>query len=174
MAGQVVDDPLEAVISQIVYSGGAAGVTRLMKLVYIAELEHRRRFGRPLTGASFVNYDYGPFSTDVYEAVERLQAKGAVVEEARQTAQGQMCRLQTPAMSSITVEPPTPFAADVIEHTVGRWGRRPLDELVSYAKSTAPYRGTRHGQELDIGVGAGTPFSAPCDVDLEATLPDFL
>ncbi len=58
--------------------GGVRGLKKLMKLVFLVEFESCgsrciRRYlvgGRPATRASFVIWDYGPFSKDVYEVLD--------------------------------------------------------------------------------------------------------
>ncbi|MCD6361394.1 MAG: SocA family protein [Armatimonadetes bacterium] len=174
MSDQVISDPLEAVICQILRRERGAGVTRLMKLLYLAELTHFRRYGRPLTGARFINYDYGPICLDAYRALERLAAKGAIEEHCHTTRDGQTCRLQMPVMTAMHVEPASPYAIEVVDQVVDEWQDRSSAELVSYAKSTAPFTASRYNEELDLSLAAPTPFSSPADVDWDATLPDVI
>lgn len=57
------------------------GITRLEKLLYLAEQEtgvSQKITGEPL---KFKAYNYGPFSKDVYEAVELLEESDLIVEE---------------------------------------------------------------------------------------------
>lgn len=174
MSEQVINDSLEAVICQILYRERGAGVTRLMKLLYLAELTHYRRFGKPLTGARFINYDYGPICLEAYRALERLAARGAVEEHSHTTRDGQTCRLQVPVMAAVSVEPASPYADEIVEQVVDEWQDRPSSELVAHAKRTAPFAASRYNQELDLSLEAPTPFSSPDDVDWDATLPDVI
>ena len=59
------------------------GITRLEKLLYLTEKETDT--AKYVTGEKlgFVAYDYGPFSKDVYEAVEILEQAGLLGEERR-------------------------------------------------------------------------------------------
>jgi uncharacterized protein len=57
------------------------GITRLEQLLYLVERE--TPVASKVTGQKldFVAYDYGPFSKDVYQAVEILEEAGLVTEE---------------------------------------------------------------------------------------------
>lgn len=57
------------------------GVTRLEKLLYLAEQETKVADEISDEKLVFQAYDYGPFSKDVYEAVEILEESGLVREE---------------------------------------------------------------------------------------------
>lgn len=57
------------------------GITRLEKLLYLVEKETNTAASVKGSGLSFVAYDYGPFSKDVYQAVELLEQSGLLVEE---------------------------------------------------------------------------------------------
>ena len=57
------------------------GITRLEKLLYLADRETSASKVVSEDPLRFVTYDYGPFSKDVYEAVEILEESGLVTEE---------------------------------------------------------------------------------------------
>jgi len=57
------------------------GITRLEKLLYLTERETRVSEDVSSEQLSFVAYDYGPFSKDVYEAVEILEESGLLRED---------------------------------------------------------------------------------------------
>lgn len=63
--------------------GRVNGVTRLEKLLYLAEKETDVPASVTDEPLRFVAYDYGPFSKDVYESVEILERAGLVEEELR-------------------------------------------------------------------------------------------
>jgi uncharacterized protein YwgA len=62
-------------------AGRINGITRLEKLLYLAEKETDVGKAVSHDPLSFVAYDYGPFSKDVYEAVDLLEDSGLVTEE---------------------------------------------------------------------------------------------
>lgn len=61
--------------------GRVNGVTRLEKLLYLAERETKATQAVTSERLNFKPYDYGPFSKEVYEAVEILEESKLVREE---------------------------------------------------------------------------------------------
>jgi len=57
------------------------GITRLEKLLYLTERETNISEKVAAERLDFVAYDYGPFSKDVYQAVELLEQSGLLREE---------------------------------------------------------------------------------------------
>lgn len=57
------------------------GITKLMKLVYLADLEARRCLGRPISGFEYHFGKHGPFDRRIYDAVEELQDRGFATEQ---------------------------------------------------------------------------------------------
>ena len=54
------------------------GITKLMKLVFLADVEYAQLFGVRLCAVDWTWYDHGPFSKHVYGAVEALDEQGHV------------------------------------------------------------------------------------------------
>lgn len=57
------------------------GITRLEKLLFLVEKETSVAESVASGHLNFKPYDYGPFSKDVYEAVELLEESGLLTEE---------------------------------------------------------------------------------------------
>lgn len=57
------------------------GITRLEKLLYLVEMETGVADSVAGEQLKFKAYNYGPFSKDVYEAVELLEESGLLTEE---------------------------------------------------------------------------------------------
>lgn len=62
-------------------NGRVNGITRLEKLLYLVERETSVAEGVAAEQLKFKAYKYGPFSKDVYEAVELLEESGLLVEQ---------------------------------------------------------------------------------------------
>lgn len=61
--------------------GRVNGITRLEKLLYLVEKETSVAASVAGEQLKFKAYNYGPFSKDVYEAVELLEESGLLTEE---------------------------------------------------------------------------------------------
>ncbi len=67
--------------------GRVRGVKKLMKLLFLEDYEKRgdvlvayQYAGRPVTRAAFVIWDFGPFSRDVYDAMDEREELFAVTD----------------------------------------------------------------------------------------------
>lgn len=78
------------------------GITRLEKLLFLIdkECEHGLSVGEPF---QFVAYHYGPYSRDVYEAVELLE-EAKLVEERRFITDSDLDRAEELLFSDMTTE----------------------------------------------------------------------
>lgn len=71
--------PLKDIVFFIVQeSPYEIGITKLMKLVFLADIEHVQLYGERLCDIDWAWYIFGPFSPCVYAAVETLDTEGFV------------------------------------------------------------------------------------------------
>lgn len=49
---------------------------QLQKLPYLADLLARKQTGEPVTSFNYIWYDYGPFDSELYAAIEELERAG--------------------------------------------------------------------------------------------------
>ena len=54
---------------------------KLVKLLYLADREHFRRFGRPITFDRYVAMEFGPVASIAYDLVRRKQVLGVRLED---------------------------------------------------------------------------------------------
>ena len=60
------------IVDQVGDQGGAIGRTALMKLVYLADIEHYRRYGKQATNLQWRFHHYGPYSAELDQEVQAL------------------------------------------------------------------------------------------------------
>lgn len=60
---------------------GELGRTRLMKLLYLADYESRRFFGKPISQLKYIWHYYGPYDAKVGQVLEALKSADAVLED---------------------------------------------------------------------------------------------
>jgi hypothetical protein len=136
------DSPLEMLVTALVFQANQKrqplSHTRLMKLVYLVELYHRDLYGHPLTDVQFVKGPYGPFSADVGQAEESLQAKGVLRLEPTVTGKGRRATVPKPAISKAELD--LPQSAWIVLELVGNeWANKATDEMADFTKRTIPY-----------------------------------
>ncbi len=123
------------------------GVTRLVKLLYLLDVEHYRRFGRRFTDLDWVFYHYGPYAFEL----ENILGQSAMEREEIPLAGGKMIkRLKRPE------ESPEPDRLDYkAEGIVGAllrdWGTVDLRELLDHVYfETEPMLHATRGDRLDF------------------------
>ncbi|RLG79301.1 MAG: hypothetical protein DRO40_13010 [Thermoprotei archaeon] len=60
------------------YAGRGLGRTKLMKLLFLIDLEAKRRLSRTVTGLEWFRWFYGPFTTEIYPVLEELLDAGFI------------------------------------------------------------------------------------------------
>ena len=134
--------PLERIILALVHVAWRLrlplSTTRLMKLLYLAEVYHKELYGERLTDADFVSWDYGPFSVDVLRAEERLLAAGLIDLDRCQTRGGHTASVPRPRVKIGGLRL-SDSAGEVLRLVLLEWGKKDTDELVAFAKQTLPY-----------------------------------
>jgi uncharacterized phage-associated protein len=129
------------------------GITQVMKLVYLADVEHTRLYGEPLTGVTWTWHHHGPFTRAVYDAVETLDEEGVVSDEIVVSGMDRR-RNVAPVAGEAAAEAArarlNPRAIRALARVLERYGRLPLHALKQAAYETAPMRAARPGDRLDL------------------------
>ena len=159
------DDPIEAALIYLLHKQSGAGSTRLQKLLYLAESEHHRRYGKPLTGAEFVKYHYGPWSPEVANAWDALEAQGVIKEQITATRNGYRCRLKKLSIKRGEITFPTPHAENVLNFVLDQFGHSRTPELAQCTKETPPFQRAEFAETLDLREGCPPPFSLASEID---------
>lgn len=54
---------------------GIVGFHRLFKILYFAEKEHIKKYGRPITGDNYIAMQYGPVPSHLYDLLKSIEGK---------------------------------------------------------------------------------------------------
>jgi len=127
---------------------GTLGVTRLLKLVYLADLESRRLRGRPMSSLRFYFHRHGPFDPAFYRAVEELQRDDLIAETVVSYPNGTQER-QIAVLQDVPLEL-DPVDRHILANVCSAYGRLPLDELLSQVYDSPPMRGLERGAALPM------------------------
>jgi uncharacterized phage-associated protein len=155
MAGQPqpITDPVEALIAYFVSKlrgkRQPMGRTKLVKLLYFADLYHLELFGSQITDLSYYHYKHGPFSGGVYEAMGRLQEAGILAEREVTTAGGHKAYILRPTVSRATIRMSSSVreTADIV---LEEWGSATAKQIEKAAKATIPFLRADFEQKLDL------------------------
>lgn len=141
---------LESVITYLCFKvTPCASHSRLMKLVYLADVYHYVTFGSRLTSVPFKHYDFGAFAADVYWCLDSLTERGILSEESVETKEGYTATIMKPSVKKTWVDLPDDAFAS-LDRAIKRWGSRPLRSLIEFTKETIPFKGTPYDEEIEF------------------------
>jgi uncharacterized protein YwgA len=124
--------------------------TKLMKLLYLADLQGSNKKGETITGASYYNYFYGPYSDDLMASLNRL--KGTKIDEIPGvTSDGQEFYLYSVKSAEESTESMlTGDERRILKSVAKRYGDLPLKDILSIVYRSDPFRTTKKGSRISF------------------------
>lgn len=131
-------------------AGGQPGITRLVKLLYLIDVEFYRRRQRTVTGLEWVFYKYGPYAFEIESVLDSLGMD--LTEQDHSISGGRTFRSFTSTGSDIGIDAiggrPVQIVAD---SSVEIWGLENLNKLLSFVYfQTEPMIDAQVGMPLDF------------------------
>lgn len=127
--------------------GPIDGRTRLMKLIYLADLAWAAEHGQPYTEAHYYRWNHGPFSQELLRALEWMDGV-EIVETSVPWERGETLQYRSGArtrLDDIELAPDFKASLDAIG---ARWGNRPLRELLDHVYGDEKFKEKVFGQPL--------------------------
>lgn len=140
---------LENIVTYLCFKANPLSSSKLVKLVYLADLYHYQLFGKRLTKVPFRHYYYGAWAPDIAEAVERLCDRGVLKEEVVSTSAGFPAAIPKPAVRQTTVTLPK-TGSKALEMVVAEFGPANPDKVIEFTKKTLPFLDTPFDEEIDF------------------------
>ena len=142
---------VQAILSRARERDGYVTKTKLLKYLYLVDLEYARRTRRTLTGFDWIFYLYGPWSREYDSFYKDLVHRGAM-----QVRSGDKPDLDSEFLTatehvdlSEVVEDANLYLA--VRNIVDEWADRRLGEMLDYVYFyTEPMRTAERGQRLDF------------------------
>ncbi len=147
-----MDDKLKAIIYHIIERLGLVdGRTRLMKLIYLADLEAAKKLRHPISGARFYSYIHGPFAKEVLHTIDEL--KGFWIDErVTRNAYGDRSYIYTlsdfPFAEPLMVD--NPEEESILNEVIEKWGRQDLNTILRHVYNTEPFKSTPSCEYIDL------------------------
>ena len=69
---------IRAILTRLRELESTASKTKLLKLLYLADIEHFRKTGSTLTGFDWIFYLYGPWAADFDKALDQLESEALI------------------------------------------------------------------------------------------------
>lgn len=142
---------IPAVLTYVRARDGYATKTKLLKLLYLFDIEAFRKAKTTLTGFNWIFYKYGPWAPEYDDALAQLEKSGLITIRA-----GKRSELDTLFIDAVETVPLSNAFPTVLEEMQTRriiesWADRPTGELLDYVYfHTAPMREARRGETLDF------------------------
>ena len=137
------------------------GETKLVKLLYFADCAAFWRRGEPITGSTYVHYQFGPYPLDWYISKSEMQESGAVLVE-REVVYGTYPRHRWTALKPGEVELLEPDEREILDEQLKRFAHFNASGIVEYSHREIAWLTTEEGEPLayeDAGFAA-RPLSA--------------
>lgn len=132
-------DELKEVIIEFLSKYEGLYEKRIQKLVFYGEIETAMKAGQRLTDATFMSYDYGPYSKTVRQALDELTDQGRV--SIRDNGQ------YATALDSGNLSPKKRYLIARLHEETKRMS---TDELVDRAKDTWLWKNFEYAEAMDF------------------------
>jgi uncharacterized protein YwgA len=124
--------------------------TKLVKLLYLADVTHCTHHRVPLTGVTYYNYYYGPYSEEIKESVDRLNPYE--IEESYRTAYDgrEYYTYSLGTNPRITDLDLSNQEKETLNKIVAKFGLTNLNELLKHVYTTPQYRSSKKGEPINL------------------------
>lgn len=144
-------DLVLAILTRIREVEGTANKTKLLKLLYLADIENFRATGETFTGFDWIYYLYGPWTSEYDDLIKQLEAEGVLRLE--RWAAGSVEGERITASEKVDLDRVI-ASADVFFRTrrqVDTWADRAIPRLLDYVYfETEPMQGAVKMERLDF------------------------
>ena len=124
-------DLIKYIISKLVDMDSSYGKTKLVKLLYLVDIEHYRLRGQTLTGLDWVFYYYGPYAFQIDEALKQLELD--IPQEDTKTTSGHKAKVFRPSRDlSSDFEESSGLEKSVVDRVTETWGLEELNTLLNH------------------------------------------
>jgi hypothetical protein len=157
MDARQLDQLILYIVYQVEELGGYTTTIRLVKFLYLIDLEHQRRYGHTLTGLQWKYHLYGPYAFEFPTIGARL---GLNLEREDfvnvKGHRGTLLRVLDPQ----DFPPGLSFGVEtLVNGMLGVWAAQETADLLRYVYHTEPMRCARRGDRLDFSaVPPGTRY----------------
>lgn len=125
-------DLVLAILARIKERDGIANKTKLLKLLYLADIEHFRKAGETLTGFNWLFHLFGPWSAEYDQLIEDLARTDSVqIEEwnAASVSGARIRPLETRDLNDLIRDTDEYYR---IQRQIDFWADRALSEMLDY------------------------------------------
>lgn len=129
---------------------GELSITQLIKLAYLADVQHQQLYGEPLSNARWQYYNYGPFTPSMYAATESLEEKEKITYTVRPGYEGVSRKYSPTWRGTGSADRLPPRAVRVLSIVREQFVHLSLQEIKQIAYATVTMQGAKQDEFLDL------------------------
>lgn len=129
------------------------GRTEIMKLLYIAELAFLKKYGRTITGATYIYHHFGPFSQAILDVLDFLEKEGILKDEYIQDQESGYEKHNYILRKKFQIKYLNPDEQKFLEKVVCEFGNMTLRELLDLVCNMNSTAKAKKGDILIKGKG---------------------
>jgi uncharacterized phage-associated protein len=140
-----------AILTRSKELGVTVGKTKLLKLMYLADIEHFRETDDTLSGLPWIFYLYGPWSPEYDSLLEQLETEGAILRTpfVGGGIEGEQLSISDELDLAKVIAPAGEYFRT--KHLVDTWLDRATAQLLDFVYfETEPMQGARKQAQLDF------------------------
>jgi hypothetical protein len=152
MPAKMTEKLILAIVSYVYERGGLLSKTKLLKLLYLCDVEAFRAYGRRLTDLDWKFHHLGPWAATYDQALSVLVARNDLVEVTMENQEydSTLYRSALP-ISQLRGTFATAQESFTVENVVHRWFRVPTPELLNFVYfHTEPMLHAQRGERLQF------------------------
>lgn len=149
--GAILRELIKHVVAQVVDSGGTLGVTKLVKILYLLDVEYYRRHRKLLTGLNWVFYRYGPYAFEIPDILRGLDLE-LPQEDVPIGGDRYVHKFKPEYLPELDIESIlSPADALWVNKRISKWALEDLNKLLSYVYfDTEPMHDAELGKPLNF------------------------
>ncbi len=137
------------IVDQLRDMGGQVSTIRLIKLLYLIDLEYYKHNGKTLTGINWVFYSYGPYFFEVGDVLHSASIDLEAIEVLTSSGRGFNFKNFDEQEISRDVD----FATEqLINGILKQWALEDTNTLLAFVYNTAPIKAGRRGSPIDFAL----------------------
>ena len=151
MSNIVLNSLITHIATELSDKGIGFGKTKLVKLIYLVDVENYRARRETLTGLDWVFYHYGPYSFEIDAALAELAFD--IPQESAATAGGRAATIFKPGegVKARLGEHVGTSQLRLVDRVIGEWGETELNPLLNHVYFyTEPMKDAARGETLDF------------------------
>tara|TARA_Y100000310_G_scaffold339425_1_gene432027 strand:- start:786 stop:1331 length:546 start_codon:yes stop_codon:yes gene_type:complete len=131
-------------------NNGLLGKTKLFKLLYYADFDHFERYGSPITGETYLRYEYGPFPSHGNKAIDGLRQGELINTQPILVGSYLQFTYQPLARADVSVFAPEEIST--LLDVASKWERHNATEMVAATHGEAPWVATAANEAISYAL----------------------